>query len=274
MGLRGGASQGTESAPKSRLRARPARPQRSRRPGAAPSPGAVGGLATARPPPRCRGRRCRRVPGPRSARAPTEHAAAAKAEPRHVGARGTRAAGGGANARRPPTPATDRHPFPAILAPQGASHRRRQPGRESAVRQPGHPPTTRGPSRPARTLSPRRRHAQHTCSWASQPQLLPTPRRVRTRGSPAATRKEPATALLLKQARCDDFPPRPRQSGAAPCPEDELKATVGNRGEGFAALAGQQRAGGQRPAKLGPVGASAKARNSLKQDLRSCPKDP
>ena len=63
-GVRGGSQKAHK---KSRLRSRPARPQRSRRPGAAPPRGAVGGLATARPPPRCRGRRCRRVPGPQSA---------------------------------------------------------------------------------------------------------------------------------------------------------------------------------------------------------------
>ena len=109
----------------------------------------------------------------------------------------------------------------------------------------------------ARALSLRRRHDQHACSWGHRPPLLPTPRRVRTRGSPAANRKEPATALLLKQARCDASPPHPRQSGAVPCTEGDLNATVGHRSAGAAVVVGRQRPGARGTA---PAHAPAKRR--------------
>jgi len=145
-----------------------------------------------------------------------------------------------------------RPPWPRRARPTGAA----SPATNLPSGSADQPPTTRGPFRPTRTLSPRRRHAQHACSWGHRPPLLPTPRRVRTRGSPAANRKEPATALLLKQARCDASPPHPRQSGAVPCTEGYLGATVGHRGAG-AVVVGRQRPGARGTA---PAHAPAKRR--------------
>ena len=138
-----------------------------------------------------------------------------------------------------------RPPWPRRARPTGAA----SPATNMPSGSADKPPTTRGPCRPTRTLSPRRRHAQHACSWGHRPPLLPTPRRVRTRGSPAANRKEPATALLLKQARCDASPPHPRQSGAVPCTEGDLDATVGHWGAGAAVVVGRQRPGARGTAR-------------------------